>query len=137
MAQLLAFDVDPKMRWDAVKTGQQIPMAKKQLRDGRQLATIIEHEDVSSGFQVVPRLTGDGDAVLLEIMPFSASLGSSGGGVINRQQAFTSVSGRLGEWLAIGSVAGRQHQTEQGTLYSTQGRNEAQRQIMIRVTELK
>ena len=116
-----------------IKTGQLVPMAKQQLRDGRHVETVIEQQDVSSGFQVIPRLTGD--TVMLEIMPFSASLASGGGGVINQQQAFTTLSGKLGEWIEISGVV-RQHQKE-ATTYSTHDRREQQRQILIKVTELK
>ena len=116
-----------------IKTGQLVPMAKKQVRSDGQVETIIEQQDVSTGFQVRPRLNGD--TVLLEIMPFSASLASTGGGVINQQQAFTTVSAKLGEWIEITGISSSQQQNDRGTVYKTHGRNQMQRQILIRVTE--
>lgn len=111
-----------------IQTGQQVPMAKRQLRDGR-AETVIEHQDVSSGFSVVPHLSGD-NRVLLEIAPYSADLDSAGGGRINRQQVYTTVSGRLGEWLEIAGSPER----EDSERHSTHNRNEQQRRVLIRVT---
>jgi type II secretory pathway component GspD/PulD (secretin) len=118
-----------------IKTGKQIPMARQQLRNGHRVETVIEQVDVSTGFKVIPRLTDD--TVLLEIMPFSASQASGGGGIINKQEANTTISGKLGEWLEIGGASSLQRRTGQGTVYSTQSRSQEQRQILIRVTELK
>lgn len=113
-----------------IKTGKLVPMVKKQLRSGGQVETIIEQQDVSTGFKVRPRLNGD--IVLLEIMPFSASTGD---GVINQQQVFTTVSAKLGEWVEIAGNSSSQQQTSRGTVYKTHGRDQQQRQILIRVTE--
>lgn len=116
-----------------IKSGQLVPMARRQLRDGK-AETVIEQQDISSGFSVTPHLAGE-DTVLLEIAPFSASLDSSGGGIINRQQAFTTVSGKLGEWIEIGGTSSR----EQGQTrnYSTHERGERQRRILIKITILE
>ena len=116
-----------------IKTGQLVPMAKKQLRSGGQVETIIEQQDVSTGFKVRPRLNGD--IVMLEIMPFSASQASTGGGVINQQQAFTTISVKLGEWIEITGISSSQQQNDRGTVYKTHERNQMQRQVLIRVTE--
>lgn len=102
-----------------IKSGQLVPMAKRQLRDSR-AETVIEQQDVSSGFSVTPHLAGE-DTVLLEIAPFSASLDSNGGGIINRQQAFTTVSGKLGEWIEIGGTSSREQ--GQARIYSTHERS--------------
>ncbi|ALP53487.1 hypothetical protein Tel_10210 [Candidatus Tenderia electrophaga] len=120
-----------------IKSGQLVPMAKRQLRDG-QAETVIEHQDVSSGFRVTPHLTGD-DRVMLQIAPFSATLDSGGGGVINRQQAVTTVSGKLGEWLEIGGISDSQQEQEQEQtrVYATHRRDEQQRRILIKVTRLE
>ena len=116
-----------------IKTGQLMPLAKQRIHGDGRVETVIEHQDVSSGFRVTPRLSGD--TVLLEIMPFSASPASSGGGIINRQQVFTTVSTRLGEWVEIGGISSSSQQTGSGIVYKTHERNEQQRQILIRVTE--
>ncbi len=115
-----------------IKTGQLVPMAKKQLRSGGQVETIIEQQDVSSGFKVTPRLSGD--IVRLEIMPFNTSPANTGGGVINQQQALTTVSTKLGKWIEIAGISSSQQQSNLGTVYKTHERNRQQRQILIRVT---
>ncbi len=116
-----------------IKTGQLVPMAKKRVRSDGQVETVIEQQDVSNGFKVTPRLSGD--LVLLEITPFSAQQANTGGGVINQQQAFTTVSTKLGEWIEIAGISSSQQQNSRGTVYKTHGRNQQQRQILIRVTE--
>ncbi len=115
-----------------IKTGQLVPMAKKQLRSGGQVETIIEQQDVSSGFKVTPRLSGE--IVLLEIIPFNTSPANTGGGIINQQQAFTTVSTKLGEWIEIAGISSSQQLTSRATVYKTHERNQQQRQILIRVT---
>lgn len=118
-----------------IKTGRQVPMATKQIRDGRHVETVIEHKDVSSGFQITPHLNGE--TVLLKITPFSTSLASTGGGIINQQHAATTVSSTLGEWIEIAGVASQDQQSGHTKTYSTKQRDEIQRQILIRVTELQ
>jgi type II secretory pathway component GspD/PulD (secretin) len=115
-----------------IKSGKLVPMAKRQIRKGK-AETVIEHQDVSSGFSVTPRLTGE-DSVTIEIAPFSSSLASGGGGVINQQQALTTLSGKLGEWIEVSGTSSRQQ--ENVKTYSTQNRNEQQRRILIKVTKL-
>ena len=113
-----------------IKTGKLVPMVKKQIRSGGQVETIIEQQDVSTGFKVRPRLNGD--TVLLDILPFSASTGD---GAINQQQVFTTVSAKLGEWVEIAGNNSSLQQTSRGRVYKSHGRDQQQRQILIRVTE--
>lgn len=116
-----------------IRTSQLVPMGKKQLRSSGQVESIVGQQDVSSGFKVTPRLNGD--TVLLEIMPFSSDQASTGGGVINQQQAFTTVSTKLGQWFEIASTSASSQQNGRQAVYKTHERDQQQRQILIRVTE--
>ena len=67
----------------------------------------IEYKSLHDGFLVLPRLRGD--SVMLEIEPMSERRGP--GGDIRTQNAVTTVSARLGEWVLLGGV-GRSERTQ-------------------------
>lgn len=62
-------------------------------------AVETEYRDLATGFVVTPRLNGDG--VILDIAQQAESVR---GGTIQSQRLNTQVSGRVGEWLSLGSV---------------------------------
>ena len=81
-----------------INSGARIPLRTTdryydQGRYGTQL------QDVSSGFYVVPRLSGD--EVMLEIMQHDDRPGQHRG-AINTQSTGTVMRGRLGEWVELG-----------------------------------
>jgi hypothetical protein len=83
-----------------INSGARIPLRTTdryydQGRYGTQL------QDVSSGFYVVPRLSGD--EVMLEIMQHDDRPGQYRG-AINTQSTGTVMRGRLGEWVELGGV---------------------------------
>jgi hypothetical protein len=83
-----------------INSGARIPLRTidryyDQGRYGTQL------QDVSSGFYVVPRLSGD--EVMLEIMQHDDRPGQYRG-AINTQSTGTVMRGRLGEWVELGGV---------------------------------
>lgn len=94
----------------------------------------IQYRDATTGFSVLPRLTGDG--AILEISPWSDRIGRGGIGSIATQSADTTVKVRLGEWVEIGGQVENREQHRDGLLaheYST--RSEANR-IFIKVDDL-
>lgn len=56
---------------------------------------------VTTGFQVIPRLSGEGDRVTLEVAPLHSDYD---GYRIESHGIFTTVSGRLGDWIELGSM---------------------------------
>lgn len=94
----------------------------------------VDYRDVTAGFSVVPRLTGDG--VILQISPWSDRVNRGGFGSISTQSADTTVNIGLGEWVEIGGQ-GENINRQQGGLiahnYST--RSETNR-IFIKVDDL-
>lgn len=119
-----------------IRLGQSIPFrARNVYLDGRG-ATVVETNqfvDVISGFQVLPRIVGE--TVTLEIMPQRNSLGERG--EINVQQAATTLSARLGEWIELGTVDNTQANDANGTLYSRQATQSDRRGIFVRVDEVR
>ncbi|MBT8436925.1 MAG: hypothetical protein KJP11_06105, partial [Gammaproteobacteria bacterium] len=86
-----------------IETGEQIPyfsgtswIAPGTVTGG------IEYKDVTTGFYVLPRIQGDN--VTLQVSPFKNSQANSRAGNIETQNANTTLSGRIGEWLLIGGV---------------------------------
>jgi type II secretory pathway component GspD/PulD (secretin) len=87
-----------------IQAGTSVPYPERTVvRDRRGVAVSggTTYRDVTSGFYVLPRLSGD--QVILEISPQRATLGEQGR--INIQGASTRVSARLGEWIELGGIA--------------------------------
>jgi len=109
-----------------IETGKSIPYFSGQVyqNSGQQIVeSSVTYKDVTSGFYVRPRLTGD--RVILDISPQRNSLNSSHGGAVNIRRATTTISGRLGEWIPLGGTTeqAKRSSTRIGKSYSTQDRH--------------
>ncbi len=94
-----------------------------------------EYRNVSSGFYVLPRLNGE--RVTLEISTQNDVLTHDRNAPVGVQQATTTVSGRLGEWMVVGDVA-RQSTQEGSTISSRSSANsQEQRNVLLKVEELR
>jgi len=62
----------------------------------------MEYRELSSGFDVLPRLNGD--RVLLDIATQQERTTDQGRAATAMQRASTTVAGRLGEWIELGGV---------------------------------
>ncbi|MBZ0104953.1 MAG: hypothetical protein K8H84_04900 [Sulfuricella denitrificans] len=117
--------------------GRSVPVPFRQVVMGPNGAVVSEnlvYRDIGSGLNVTPRLTGD--RVTLEISPqFDRERGRQGGAEI--QHLNTTISGRLGEWIELGSSNQDESGREHGyTGYaSTQGRDS--RRVWLKVDEVK
>lgn len=107
-----------------IETGEQIPYfsGTNWIRPGV-VAGGIEYKDVTTGFYVLPRIHGDN--VTLQVSPFKNSRSAARGGNIETQNADTTLTGRIGEWLLIGGVTEqlKRSQSGNGSYSSTQSRN--------------
>jgi type II secretory pathway component GspD/PulD (secretin) len=96
-------------------------------------------QEVSTGFEVVPRVSGD--IVLLEISPQRQAFDSAPAGQrpsdVTSQQASTTASGRLGEWFELGGAGGASARDERGILSTVQARSSESRSIWVRVDEVR
>jgi hypothetical protein len=82
-----------------ISTGQAVPY-----RSNSQYGTVTQFEDVTSGFYVTARV--DDNTVILTIDQKNNRQDSS---KIKTQQLKTRVSGKLGEWIAIGNLNGNKN----------------------------
>ncbi|GMQ88528.1 MAG: secretin N-terminal domain-containing protein [Gammaproteobacteria bacterium] len=83
----------------------------------------IQYKDVTTGFYVLPRVRGN--QVILDVSPFKQSQSKTRGGDINTRRASTQITGKLGQWLAIGGTTEQvqRSSTGIGSRDSTQSRN--------------
>ena len=95
-----------------IETGEQIPYFSGASWIGSRAAGDIEHRNVTTGFYVLPRIHGDN--VSLQVSPFKNSLSKARAGNIDTQQANTTITGRLGEWLLIGGVTEQIKRSQSG-----------------------
>ncbi|MDP1681878.1 MAG: hypothetical protein Q8L39_08895 [Burkholderiales bacterium] len=119
-----------------IRAGQSVPYTTQTVIQNGRHVTVTEgttYRDVTSGFYVVPRISGE--QVTLEISPQRNTVGASGS--VNIQQAATTISGRLGEWIELGGVGGQSTSGGSGTVYSTRSTSSDNRTIFVKVEEVK
>jgi len=123
-----------------VRSGQSVPVPQRQVIQnqwGTRVIDSTQYQEAGSGFYVLPRISGD--RVTLEISAQNDALvpGSGDQPTVSVQQASSTVSGRLGEWLEVGGL-GQQKNHDDSTL-STRGtsRTREQRSVLIRVEEVE
>ena len=92
-----------------IEIGQSVPVAERRVKGGGidpRLYNTITYKDVTTGFRVLPRVSGS--IVTLEISPQRAAPSAQGGGSCDIAQMHTTVSGTLGEWIDIGGAVQEQ-----------------------------
>lgn len=101
-----------------IQIGRSLAIPMRQVVVGPGGAIINEsvvYRDVGSGFYAVPHLNGQ--RVTIEISQQADSVASYRSGNINTQRLSTTVSGQLGEWIALGG-GGRQATGNQNGAFS-------------------
>ena len=112
-------------QWAAIATGQSVPIRQPDHRYGG-----VRHDyvEVSSGFEVLPRVNGD--RVHLSIRPRRMA---REGREIEVQRLDTHVSGRLGDWIELGGVFSESRGTRSGTLSESQREARSESGIQVKV----
>ena len=125
-----------------VRVGQSVPVRERQVRRaivGGQVAEQVvdgtQYRDVTTGFYVLPRLSGD--RVTLDISPQRESLSSQVPGGVNVQRVVTTVSGRLGEWMEIGGITQDSGGRQSVLLGRTTTSSSDNRRVLIMVEEVR
>jgi type II secretory pathway component GspD/PulD (secretin) len=99
------------------------------------IAPGLQYQDLTTGFAVLPRLTGTGEAQL-EIYPWSDTADPRFLGGVRTREAMTSVQVRLGEWVEIGGqTTGETRDQERLLGYSAATRRESHG-ILLKVEDL-
>ncbi len=119
-----------------ISTGEAVPLPEQSVYVGPNGAVVqqgTEYHDVTSGFYVIPRLNND--QVTLEISPQRNRLDPRTG-AIQTQQAGSFVTGRLGEWIALGGVNESTSRTDAANLSRAQTQSSLTTDIQIKVEEI-
>lgn len=121
-----------------VRTGQSVPLPQRQVIQnswGSQVIDTTEYREVERGFYVLPRVNGD--RVTLEISAQNDAQVRGDPLAVNTQQASSTLSGRLGEWIELGGT-GMRETVDEGTISSrSAARKSEQRSVLIRVEEVE
>lgn len=125
-----------------VRVGQAVPVRERQLQravvGGRVVEQVVEstqYRDVTTGFYVRPRISGD--RVTLEISSRRESLSRQTPRGVDVQSMTTSVSGRLGEWLDIGGISQDSSGHQSVLLGRAASAARDDRRVLIRVEEAR
>ena len=114
-----------------IHTGQSQPLRQRQLIQtpgGVVAQETIVMQDRATGFEVVPRLSGD--TVHVDIAPQRESGDSF-------QRASTTMSARLGEWFEIGGAAAGASRDERGIASASRSSSAETRRIWLKVDEVR
>lgn len=117
--------------WATIKTGQAIPVASRTRNPDGTVTDTYTYQAVATGFQVLPRVNGDN--VTLTIRPQAQTLSTSKAGTYDTTEMNTTVSGKLGQWIPLGSVAQTQQTNNSGITYRTETRDDTNTQFYVKV----
>ena len=107
----------------------------------------IDYQDITSGFYVSPRLTGNGN-VTLHVQPYFRSANDESNGGNNRyrgsyygsnyesidvQEADTVITAKLGQWVQIGGADEAAKSKDKGILSTSRSATDRQSSIYIKV----
>ena len=125
-----------------IGVGQSVPVRGRQVTrtvvNGQVVERVVEtpqYRDVTSGFYVRPRVSGD--RVLLDISPQRESLSSDIRGGVNVQRVVTTVSGRLGEWIEIGGIVQNASGQQSVLLGQASSTETDYRRVLVKVDEAR
>ena len=120
-----------------IQIGQSVPVATPTVTrsiNGIAFTDTVAYRDFVTGFEVVPRVSGE--RVFLDLSPRRETpTGSRGGGDV--QRASTTASGRLGEWFEIGGSMRNDARSDSGLLLGAAGQRKDKQSIWVKVEEIK
>ncbi len=119
-----------------ISTGAAVPYPNSQVvvtPGGAVVNESVQFRDVRSGFYVLPRVSGE--RVTLNIEPVNEQLQSDYS--IAVQQAQTVVSGRLGEWIALGGISESEQRSSREILSTRSSQRESDLGFYVKVELIK
>lgn len=94
----------------------------------------VEYHDATSGFYVLPRVAGE--HVTLLVSPYMTRVQPGRLPAFDVQSAETTLTGRLGEWMALGGIERDSKRIARDRLAITDRRGAEMRTMLIRVEEI-
>ena len=124
-----------------ISIGQSIPVRGRQIQrrvvNGQVVEQVVDstqYRDVSTGFYVLPRVSGD--RVTLDISPQRESLSRQVSGGVSVQSVVTTVTGRIGDWIELGGIS-QDSSGQQTVLFGTAaGSVRDMRRVQVRVEDV-
>ncbi|GAB3486396.1 secretin N-terminal domain-containing protein [Azotobacter salinestris] len=118
-----------------IQSGQSVPLRSTQIGPYGQVYRETYYRDVTRGVYVTARISGE--IVHITLSSSNEQLDPSRPGVIDVQQLETQVSGRLGEWIDLGTSSESRRSDRQGVLrqYSASTREELSLRLRVEVLE--
>lgn len=121
-----------------IAVGQSAPVTTTEVISGRRGAEVVQstdYRDVSTGFYATARVNGD--FVTLDISPQQQRWRDTpAGGRVESAAVTTQVSGRLGEWIAIGGSDATARHERDGLLTQSQHRAASRYSAWVKVEEV-
>lgn len=122
-----------------IAVGQSAPITTSQVTPGWPHTTVTqttEYRDASTGFYAIARVSGS--VVTLEISPRQQRFsGRTAGGRVETATVTTTVSGRLGDWIAVGAAGDSSHGDTGGPLTWGTRSAEARYAVWVKVEEVQ
>lgn len=109
-----------------------IPFVQRAVGPGGAVVTQgVQYRDVSSGFYALPRVNGE--QVTLDISPQKEALSDTQYGEVRTARLVSTLRGRLGEWMELGSSGHEEQIDRRGvTRYGTRDA-QSQRRVWVKV----
>lgn len=117
-----------------IRIGQSVPHVRKILSLGGHHPVLIKDvawQDVTTGFEVLPRVRGD--RVSLVITPRLSSLRNPETGLVDFQEISTTVETKRGEWIDLGQILGNRSEVERAILESATTASGERRTVRLKV----
>lgn len=116
-----------------IQVGQSVPLESGHIAPYGQVYRHTEYRDVTQGYYVTARVSGD--IVHVTLSSRHDRLAPSPG-VIDTQSLDTHVTGRLGEWISIGGASGSRESEERGLLRRDYGSSQEELSLRLKVETL-
>ena len=120
-----------------IQQGVSVPIPNQQIYptpNGLIIQDSVQYRDVTSGFYVLPRLSGD--RVTLLVAPQLNRLRPYQNSGFDIQSVETTASGYLGEWIQIGGITEQYQERNSRFTASTSRQGQQARSIFIKVDEI-
>jgi type II secretory pathway component GspD/PulD (secretin) len=121
-----------------IQTGQAIPIPQRIVAAHNGTLVVqdsVEYHNADAGFWVLPRVHGD--QVTLMISPYTSRVGPGPSPEFDVQRAETTVSGQLGQWIAIAGIDQSTRRSSRELLSGTSEQLFENRNIQVRVDEIE
>ena len=101
-------------------------------RNGVSVYDSVDYQDVTSGFYVTPRLTGNNN-VSLQVQPHYRTISDKRSGTVDVQEVDTTLETKLGEWVQIGGIDTDENSKDSGILSTSSNSGSKQSAIFVKV----